>query len=736
MNDMNIPGQLSPGSSVRTDESLDPDILFYVKVVDTNKYKILGLVGFISVVAYFFTLLMTPVYRSTATLLIEANEANVVSIEQVYGLGAGGSEYYKTQFEILNSRRLAEDVVSKLALDTVEEFYEARSIYRQLRNLIEKPQELTTDLKKLRALSYFRENLTIEPMLGTQLVEISFDSQDPELAARIANALGDAYIDNYLESKFDLTQKAADWLTGRLSGLRGNLEGSERRLQEFLKRENLVDVQGVNTLTARELDELTRKLVGARKVTAEAKNLLDQVGGRVESRFDPAWERIQFVTSDPLVRELKKEQVKASQNLVNLSQRYGPKHPKLLAAKSILDTATSNYQSRVLVVIRSLGNNYQNAQSEEQSFEQELNRAKGNIQRIGDKTYQLSELRREVEANQQLYNLFFTRFKETDQAAFESANARFVDRAVRRGSPVKPRTTLIVAIAGVLAGLVGVVLSFLVAGLSNTFRSDADVEARLGISVLGMVPLIDKKLIKEELQISAFNDKKLHGFSEAVRTVRTGIVLGSVEQSIKIMAVTSSVPGEGKTTLSTNLALAFGQMERVLLVDADMRRPSVAKVTGLPLNSKGLSDVVAGLATLDESIVELKEFGIDVLPAGTIPPNPLELLSAAAFKNLLLELGERYDRVIVDTAPTQAVSDSLVLSRLVETMIYVIRADETNVDVVRSGLKRLKQVDAPLLGVVLNRFDAKSASRYGYRAKGYYDYYGYGYSSQGYGNDS
>jgi succinoglycan biosynthesis transport protein ExoP len=252
-----------------------------------------------------------------------------------------------------------------------------------------------------------------------------------------------------------------------------------------------------------------------------------------------------------------------------------------------------------------------------------------------------------------------------------------------------------------------------------------------------MVPLIDNKKFKDdEFLKDAFTDKSFHGFSEAIRTVRTGIVLGSVDRPIKIMAVTSSVPGEGKTTLSTNLALAFGQMERVLLVDADMRRPSVAKVMNLPPKSKGLSDVVGGLITLEEGIVNLNDFGIDVLPAGTIPPNPLELLSTVRFQNLLVELAERYDRVIIDTAPTQAVSDSLVLSRLVETMVYVIRADETNVDVVRGGLKRLEQVEAPLMGVVLNRFDAKSASRYSYRAKGYYDYYGYGYSSDGYSSES
>ena len=348
-------------------------------------------------------------------------------------------------------------------------------------------------------------------------------------------------------------------------------------------------------------------------------------------------------------------------------------------------------------------------------------------------SYELSQLQREVSTNKQLYDLFFQRFQETNQTDFAAANARFVDFAERPYIPVKPKKVLIVGLAGVLSVIVGVLLAFLRSALDNTIRVAEELEEKLEQSVLGVVPF-EKKLDPGVEVAKLYFDKKHNTFAEAIRSLRTSVVLSGLEKPHKITVVTSSVLGEGKTTVSSNLALALGQMEKVILIDADMRRPSLATEYGMPRGTKGLSELVAGTGTAEECIQHLPELGIDLITAGAVPPNPLDLLSSKRFGELLHKLGEKYDRIVIDSAPTQAVSDSLVLSTKADALIYVVKSDSTPANVAKNGLQRLARVGAPIIGAVLNQFDADAAQKYGYYGYGYsrYGYSGYGYSSKSY----
>jgi capsular exopolysaccharide synthesis family protein len=285
-------------------------------------------------------------------------------------------------------------------------------------------------------------------------------------------------------------------------------------------------------------------------------------------------------------------------------------------------------------------------------------------------------------------------------------------------------------IAGLLSILVGIGLAFLKAALYNTIRTATDVEDKLNQVVVGVLPLMKSVLKKKDHAYRSFLDKGEANFSEAVRTIRTGVVLSGVDKPLKTLVVTSSIPGEGKTTVSMCLAMAFSQMEKVILIDADMRRPSVATNFNLPKGSYGLSEIIAETAELKECIHTIEGTGSrdglkgEVIPAGITPPNPLELLSSKRFK--LERLAENYDRVIIDSAPTQAVSDSMVLSALADGVLYVVKSDATSTQIARDGINRLIQARGNVIGVVLNHFDPESAARHGYYSKGYYDYYGYG----------
>ncbi len=395
------------------------------------------------------------------------------------------------------------------------------------------------------------------------------------------------------------------------------------------------------------------------------------------------------------LQDLTERQIQAQFKLSELSKRYGPKHPALVQAQSELNEA-----------------------------EAALGVAKGRAMDVSRKEFRLQELTREVQTNRNLYDTFFTRVKEANEAVkLETANARVVDPAVLPSVPVKPRKSLIVALAFVLSVLLGVMLAFLLDYLDHTFKGADDVEARLGVPLLGLLPL-GKFKSKVSVAQPMFLAQDQNSFAEAMRTIRTGVVLSGIDNPHKIVVVTSSVPGEGKTTTSLNLALALGQMERVLLVDADMRRPSVAKACGISGGSTGLSNVVAGAVPLEQCIHHLRDGGIDVMPAGLLPPNPLELLSSKRFAELLNELGERYDRVVIDSAPTLAVSDALVLSSLANAVIYVVKSDSTAFHSARTGIQRLQRVQAPITGVVLNQVDFSRSNKAG-GYYGYYDYYGY-----------
>jgi capsular exopolysaccharide synthesis family protein len=644
------------------DQEMEIDLRQYWRVVTRYKWGILGLAFAITVLATLIVFTVKPVYRASATLLIEQNQAKVVTIQEVYDMDSGNKEYLQTQFEVIKSRDLAARVVRQLKLDESPELSENNADDGKKGFAIDwrswLPQGhaenplLPEEQKFSRVVDAFIGHLSVEPVRNTQLVKISFESYDARLAAKVSNAMAQAYIDSQMEARIAMTEQAATWLTQRLSGLKTTLEQSEQRLQDYREKNDLVEtgeVDGTSSilaLNAKQMQDITERVIAA-----------------------------QF-------------------NLSAISQRYGPKHPA-----------------------------YQQAQLDLAEAQQAMQVARSTAMAVARKQFGFQELMREVETNRNLYDTFFTRIKEANETRqLETANARVVDPAVTPDRPVKPLKGLTMVLAFVLSVMLGVMLAFLLDYLDSTFKGADDVEARLGVPMLGLLPIARRKL--EQGAKPLFLDSDQQGFAEAVRTVRTGVVLSGLDASHQVVVVTSSVPGEGKTTTSVNLALAMGQMEKVLLIDADMRRPTIAKTLGIPGSSPGLSNLVAGTAEAEQCIHHHEEGNIDILTAGLIPPNPLELLSSRRFRDVLAQLAEKYDRIVIDSAPTLAVSDALVLATQANAVIYVVKSDSTAFHSARNGIQKLQRVKAPLTGVVLNQVNLSKASKYG-SYYGYYDYYGY-----------
>ena len=716
------------------------DLAHYWNVVRRQLKKIIALSIVMTLISILVVFSLTPKYSATSTLMIEANESKIVSIEEVYGLSGGNSEYFLTQFEILKSRDMAKRVVEKLELVKLAEFnpYHPDNTkgFSLKTFILGEADELPTDEDIInKTTDVFWKVISVDPVRKTQLVKISVLSESPEVAQKAANAIANAYIESQLEARVGLTQQASVWLTGRLGGLKESLGQSERELQDFREANDLVDVEGVSTLVADELSQITGKLVDARSMRLEIESNYKQIKRLKELTYETLTS-LQFILADPLISRLTEAQSKTELKVAELSKRYGPRHPKMIAAQSDLDAVKESVLSQMKNLATSIENSFETAKAKEASLLKSLEITKSKMRNINRTEFALGELVRSVNGDRALYETFVKRIRETSATGdLQTANARIIDSAVIPELPVKPKKKLIVALVLVVSLMFGIALAFLLDALDSTIKNADDVDHKLHYALLGIVPLLPRgkdqldnrvqPAVPNSAAVRAFAHGDNHGFKESIRTLRTGLTLASLENPAQCLLFTSSIPGEGKTTTSVNLATAYGQMEKTLIIDADMRRPTLAKQLSLPQGSKGLSNAVAYPDTLDESIHHIEDLNIDVIPSGIIPPNPLELLASKNFEQVLKTLRTRYDRIIIDSPPMGAVSDGLYLSTLTDGVVYVIKADATKDKLIKSGLSRLDDSNARILGVVLNQLDVEKESRYGANYGGYYDTYEY-----------
>ena len=755
-----------------------------------NKWLITLFTALITALATYYSYSATPIYAATSTLLIESQrQANVVSVNELIETENENAEYYKTQYELLKSRGLAERVINQLDLwssdhlssifsDTKSES-SGKSIGSKLlsnfdffnesdSDSISEPDEkhlqasdvdegvklfatpevnqdsnflLDLDSERIeisnavkeKVIASFIRKLNVERISGTKLVKISFESADPDFSELVANNVAEQYIESYLDSKLKATERASVWLNSRLGDLKAQLDDSEQNLIAYKKENGLVDVNGsVGRLNEQELLLATAELADARSELADTEDLYNEVIAR---RGQPALlVGIQAIQQDRLIQLVKTEQGQRQRELDELLNRYGNKHPRVVDARSRLASLAVTMEGHVDRVISSIEKNYQLSQQRVRSIQGKLARGKEDILVLGTKRFELEELEREVQTKRNLYNTFFSRITEAKSAeGLETANARIIDYAVRPSSPVKPKKQLIIALALLSSLLLSMLMAIVYEKLDVTIKAVTDVEDRIGLRVLGVLPLMKPtgfKAFFSKNEFSPVDGEHAGGnYIEAVNTVRTAISITDAQIPPKLILVTSSVPNEGKSTTAVSLAQSFSKLERTLLIDCDLRRPSIAGLANLRADAPGLTDLIIGAVNPQDCIQrKVANSDLDVITSGSIPDKPLEFLSATRFQKILDRLSKYYDRIVIDSAPTQAVSDAFVLSSLCDAVVYIIKSSDTDVDNIRRGVRRLKQIKAPIIGSIITQVDIEKLVSYGgedfYR--GYYDYYGYG----------
>jgi capsular exopolysaccharide synthesis family protein len=515
-------------------------------------------------------------------------------------------------------------------------------------------------------------------------------------------------------------------MDSRLEELRKKLQESENRLQAYRESEGLVDLRGISTIAATELTLTSDRLINARRQRAEAESQYRQVQSMKDSRLDEL-ASVPAVLLDPVIQQFKATKAKAAARVDEVSQRYGPGHPELIAAKADLDAATASLKIQVSQVVAGIQRNYQLALANEQSQQALFDSNKYQIQDLSSKEFKVRELALEVEANRALYDTFLVRLKETAATADQnSVNVHVVDRAMLPEEPVKPNKPLIVAVAALITLFCMAGTGVVKDALDDTFSTTEAIETKLNIPVLGIVPLM-RQAQREQLA-RLYSEDKDPLFTETIRTIRTKLEMANADGRPQVIVTTSALPGEGKSVLSANLAHALGQMDKVILIDADLRKPTLARSFGLEKDSMGLTDVLEGRATLEGCITTYGS--VDMICAGSAVRDPLRLLASPQFSTTIEALKTRYGRIVIDSPPTQGVSDVIVLAAQADTRLFIVRSEVTPRHEVERGIAQLQQNATPADWIILNQVDIRKAQKQGYRYSSYYDYYQYGTSGQ------
>lgn len=711
--------------NVAQDDEETLDLMAYWRIVQRRKWGIVGLAVFITLLVAVIVYMMTPVYSSTVSILVEQNKSKLASMDAVYAGQGSDQTYYQTQVEMLKSRALMEAVVDKLKLTTSPLFnapVKPSWVSELLSGLgMNTSKPAVRDERKVREAiaGALGGMVTVEPSRNSQLIKISVASTDRVMAATIANSVADTYIELDLEAKFKMNQKATSWMNTRLVSLKDNLDKSERDLQTYREQHNIIDTKALELGGATsQLGAALGNLTAARLARAQAQTNLEQV--RRSKGNEVA---LPIVQKNPLVASLMGAVSDHERKVSELSNRYGPQHPKLLQAQAELKQAKENLRLQVADVVSGFEREYEMTRANESVLAGAVAEAKQSIQGSNRKEYELNTLEREVKTNRELYDMFMGQLKGTAAVSdMQTVVARIVDPAIPSDAPVKPKKTMIIGLAFVFSLMLGMAIVFMLEYLDNSVRSTEDAERKLGLPMLATVPAVE--LAAGHVAGLHYRDAPKSLFAEAVKTIRTGILLTGIDHPKKTLVVTSSVPGEGKSTVAINLALAHAQNKRVLLIDGDMRRPSIAKVLGLDNTHPGLSMLVLGRQTLEECVYRIEGSQLEVLTAGSIPPNPLELLLSEKFKELLVELGEKYDTIIIDSPPVQLVSDAVVLASMATGVVFVLKADATPFQLARRAIRLLQRGGASIFGLVLNQANFKNEEYYGgYGKYNYHSYY-------------
>lgn len=699
----------------------------YFKVLRKRRRLLAGffLVTFGLIALYTFT--TRPQYEGTTKVMLQKVESNELTpATRGVARPANDPGFYETQLQLIKSRAVALRVVRMLHLEDKYEaamgggggfapitwFKKGVSAFAGLFSKDEEAGSEKANAREIRIAEDLSRRIQVRPIPETRLVTISYLSPNPEFSAQLANTAARAYIEETLEMKMDSTRRTMEWMTAKAETERTKLEKSEQALQDYMRANNIVTLENKVAGTPEELSGVSTELVRAESHRRQLEALNSQVrqvmGGRQSA------ETISIVASDPSLQALRTQIVTAEKSVMELSSKYGEKHPIMEKAVSDLRILNRKKEQEIQRIVQSIRNEYNLALATEGNLRGQLNRAKGEALRLNDRFIQYGALKREVDTNRQLYDALLLKIKEqsiTEQT--HPIDLWIVEEAKIPTIPARPIKSLNLLLGLAIGLLGGVALAFFAEYLDNTVKNPEEAETLLHAPVLGVISkgggrVMEEVVLKEPLSPIAENYKGL----------RTSLLLSAADAPPRRLLVTSSISGEGKTTTSVNLATSMAQSDKkVVIIDADLRKPRLHRLFKLG-NKEGLSTYLAG-GPQGELLKGGPHPNLTVITSGPIPPNPSELLMSTRMQTLIESLSERFDIIICDSPPVLAVEDPRILSRLFDGTIMVVQAHKTPADIALRAVKTMKDTRKPLLGLVVNGLDLRKSDYHYYYYQSY-----------------
>jgi polysaccharide biosynthesis transport protein len=692
------------------------------------KYRWLILACCISglVIGFLVTFASTPIYRATATIKVDLDAARVVKLDTAdNGQAVDAFRFYQTQKELLKSRSLAERVAGDLDLRDEANFVNPRSSssWAKLRRMLfpEKPGEkLDLAQRKAIAAGLIQSGLTVNQAPNSSLVTISFESPDPAWAQKIANAVAEGFTESNLERRYGASKYARKFLEEKLEDLKIKLEDSEKALVAYEDKEQIINTRGKDQqpLADSDLLALNAALQQIRTERIRAQELWEQASKNKGLALPQ-------ILNDKSIGALRERRATLISDYQEKLATFKPDYPDMRRLKAQIAQFDVEIERAVTVIANSLKTQYESLLQQEELLQKDIEKTRAKVLEGRNKNIQRQILQREADSTRTLYDGLLQQYKDLGVAgATGSNNVTVIDFAQRPGAPYKPDLQknlmlwFVFGLLGAVAAVVGLEI------LDDTFKSPAEIEDKLGLAVLGLIPKA-----KEDI-FETLRNSPVSPICESYRSLRTALQFSTPDGLPKSLVVTSPNPGEGKSTTSVALAINFAQLGmKVLLIDADLRNPSAHRLLGREAE-KGLTNYLVGSAIAPDVLQETDVSGLCFMASGPLPPNPAELLAGQHMAKLLSSAGENFDVVIIDAPPVLGLADAPLLGSIAASTLLVLGVGESRRGVVKAALKRLHFARAQMVGVILNKFDMHAAN-YAYQSygDGALQYYGYGTKS-------
>jgi capsular exopolysaccharide synthesis family protein len=716
-----------------------------------------GIVALATVATVVAVYLITPTYKATANVMLDLRQERVVNYDSVLSGLVPDPSLIESEVQVVRSRPVAEHVIAALNLIDDPGFNPAvdptatpawrrsaadmamraadllpgdggnwlRARAAEFAGLADKDlsQAERTRREKAQVLERYYEALDVQPVGRSYVFEVAFEWTDPTLAAQIANEVAQQYVARQLEAKADATIQANQWLSKRLKDLRSQLIESERAVVAYKKKFGLAEVADME-VTAQQLSELNAKMALARAERAAAEARLNQV---VAARDRGGPSAIPDVLASPLMHNLREGEAQLQRELLALKRQYVPGHPEIADAEAQLAELRKAIKEEIARYVSSLEGEAKIARARENTLAADIEQLKTAVNKVGGTQVELHDLQQQAEVNRTLYEGFLRRYNETyQQQDIQRPDARVISKAGIPEYPVWPQKKLLVALAGITSLGFAAFVVLMLERVDRGFRDAEDAEHHTGLPALGLMALEKPRLIGASSPADLVKKRPLSLFAESTHSLLANLMLASGDRPPRVVMITSAVPEEGKTITAVALARAAALSgRRTLLIDADMRRPSVFSIVGQPVvgsHPPGLTEVLKGEFCFAEVVVRDRlETGLYVLPAGTSPGGrPLDMQSSARMKHLLATELRDFDMIVMDCSPVMAAADTSILATMSDAIVMVAQWHKTPRKVVDSALRQLRNAQIEPAGLALTQVDVAQLARYGSGSYGYY----------------